>query len=228
MDFADALKNYSGEDDRDILESTLNDVGVVPPMTTSRNSGCGPIASASKSAWCRSGSSAARTAFRRVHQGRHPEGRAMALSHRRRADNATRADLQSAYVDREGERYGGARDDLAAGREEQAPLQGAPSAQHQPGGHYEEGAVDDIETFQAQNPGGPTAPSRVKSGFLGGKRIKVATRSDLAERSVQAVGRRARPGVDLAGPNATPRLGEQRSHNFGLRQVRSSPRSGAA
>ena len=90
-----------------------------------------------------------RVALRRVHQGRHPEVRSVAVRQRQGRERLRAGLPVGVCRSRQQPLRPGARDDHAAGRDQQAALEVAAPAQHQPGG-LREGAVADIETFRQE------------------------------------------------------------------------------
>jgi hypothetical protein len=109
--------------------------------------------------------------------------------------------FQSAYVDRDNNRYGLVR--------EMITLQDEINKRRSKGLHllntsqviYEEGAVDDINEFHRQSVR-PDGKMKVAPGALAEERVKFNTREDLAAAHFQLL-QEAKNAIDLKGPNAT-------------------------
>lgn len=109
--------------------------------------------------------------------------------------------FQSAYVDRDNNRYGLVR--------EMITLQDEINKRRSKGLHllnvsqvvYEDGAVEDINEFHRQSVR-PDGKMKVNPGALSEKRIQFNTREDLAQAHF-ALLQEAKNAIDLKGPNAT-------------------------
>lgn len=109
--------------------------------------------------------------------------------------------LQSAYVDRDNNRYGLVR--------EMITLQDEINKRRSKGLHllnvsqviYEDGAVDDIAEFHRQSVR-PDGKMKTNPGALAEKRVQFNTREDLAAAHFQLL-QEAKNAIDLKGPNAT-------------------------
>lgn len=109
--------------------------------------------------------------------------------------------FQSAYVDRDNNRYGLVR--------EMITLQDEINKRRSKGLHllntsqvvYEDGAVDDINEFHRQSVR-PDGKMKVAPGALMDKRVQFNTREDLAQAHF-ALLQEAKNAIDLKGPNAT-------------------------
>lgn len=109
--------------------------------------------------------------------------------------------FQSAYVDRDNNRYGLVR--------EMITLQDEINKRRSKGLHllntsqviYEDGAVDDINEFHRQSVR-PDGKMKVAPGALAEKRVQFNTREDLAAAHFQLL-QEAKNAIDLKGPNAT-------------------------
>lgn len=109
--------------------------------------------------------------------------------------------MQSAYVDRDNNRYGLVR--------EMITLQDEINKRRSKGLHllntsqvvYEDGAVPDIMEFHRQSVK-PDGKMKVNPGALAEKRIQFNTRDDLAAAHFQLL-QEAKNAIDLKGPNAT-------------------------
>lgn len=108
---------------------------------------------------------------------------------------------QSAYADRDNNRYGMVRemislqDEINKRRSKSLHLLNVAQT------IYEDGAVDDIEAFRKQSVK-PDGTMKVAPGALSGKKIEFNTRSDLAEGHFKLL-EEAKNAIDLKGPNAT-------------------------
>lgn len=109
--------------------------------------------------------------------------------------------FQSAYVDRDNNRYGLVR--------EMITLQDEINKRRSKGLHllntsqvvYEDGAVEDINEFHKQSVR-PDGKLKVNPGALANKQIEFRTRDDLAVAHFQLL-QEAKNAIDLKGPNAT-------------------------
>jgi hypothetical protein len=109
--------------------------------------------------------------------------------------------FQSAYVDRDNNRYGLVR--------EMITLQDEINKRRSKGLHllntaqviYEDGSVDDINEFHRQSVR-PDGKMKVAPGALEQKRVQFNTREDLATAHFQLL-QEAKNAIDLKGPNAT-------------------------
>lgn len=109
--------------------------------------------------------------------------------------------FQSAYVDRDNNRYGLVR--------EMVPLQDEINKRRSKSLHllntsqvvYEDGAVDDIDAFRVQA-ARPDGTMKVAPGALADKRVQFNTRTDLADGHFKLL-QEAKSAIDLKGPNAT-------------------------
>lgn len=109
--------------------------------------------------------------------------------------------FQSAYVDRDNNRYGLVR--------EMITLQDEINKRRSKGLHllntsqviYEDGSVDDINEFHRQSVR-PDGKMKVAPGALAEKRVQFNTREDLAAAHFQLL-QEAKNAIDLKGPNAT-------------------------
>ena len=108
---------------------------------------------------------------------------------------------QSAYVDRDNNRYGMVRemislqDEINKRRSKSLHLLNVSQVV------YEDGAVDDIGAFHRESVK-PDGKMKVAPGALANKRIEFNTRSDLAEGHFKLL-EEAKNAIDLKGPNAT-------------------------
>lgn len=108
---------------------------------------------------------------------------------------------QSAYCDRDNNRYGMVRemislqDEINKRRSKSLHLLNVAQT------IYEDGAVDNIEEFRRQSVK-PDGTMKVNPGALSGKKIEFNTRSDLAEGHFKLL-EEAKNAIDLKGPNAT-------------------------
>lgn len=109
--------------------------------------------------------------------------------------------FQSAYVDRDNNRYGLVR--------EMVPLQDEINKRRSKSLHllntsqvvYEDGAVDDIEEFRRQA-ARPDGAMKVAPNALKDKAVQFNTRTDLADGHFKLL-QEAKSAIDLKGPNAT-------------------------
>lgn len=108
---------------------------------------------------------------------------------------------QSAYIDRDNNRYGMVRemislqDEINKRRSKSLHLLNVAQT------IYEEGAVDDIQAFRRESVK-PDGTMKVAPGALSGKKIEFNTRSDLADGHFKLL-EEAKNAIDLKGPNAT-------------------------
>ena len=120
--------------------------------------------------------------------------------------------FQSAYVDRDNNRYGLVR--------EMITLQDEINKRRSKGLHllnvsqvvYEDGAVEDIGEFHRQSVR-PDGKMKVNPGALANKRIQFNTREDLAQAHFSLL-QEAKNAIDLKGPNATE-MGDKTSNASG-------------
>jgi hypothetical protein len=109
--------------------------------------------------------------------------------------------LQSAYVDRDNNRYGLVRemitlqDEINKRRSKSLHLLNVSQIV------YEDGAVEDINDFHRQSVR-PDGKMKVNPGALKDKRVQFNTRTDLATAHFQLL-EEAKAAIDLKGPNAT-------------------------
>lgn len=109
--------------------------------------------------------------------------------------------FQSAFVDRDGNRYGYVREMISPQDEVNKRRSKALHLLTSNQTMYEEDAIDDIEAFRRQK-AKPDGTMKVNPGALSGNKIVTETRTDLAEGHFKLL-LESQNSIDLKGPNAT-------------------------
>ena len=148
---------------------------------------CGRTGSASASASADLAAARRGVVFRRVHQGRHPQGRPVALRGPTQGESDCELIFQSAYVNRDNKRYGLVREMISLQDEINKRRSKALHCSTPRRSIYEDGAVDDIETFrrEAARPDG-TMKVNVRARCRTARLEDSDTRTDLADGAVPA------------------------------------------